>query len=66
MAKRIIGHQVTRPGRTSDDLDITFPVAKDMATVPGIPRRDDEVTFYSREYPTGKHRRGRERVLQMG
>ena len=51
MAKRIVGQQVTRPGRRVDDEDITFPVAKDLLKVPGAPRREDEITFYSREYP---------------
>ena len=51
MAKRIVGQHITRPGRTVDDEDITFPVAKDLLKVPGVPRREDEITFYSREYP---------------
>ena len=51
MAKRIVGKYITRPGRTVDDDDITFPVAKDLLKVPGVSRREDEITFYSREYP---------------
>ena len=51
MAKRIVGKHITRPGRTIDDDDITFPVAKDLLKVPGVSRREDEITFYSREYP---------------
>ncbi len=51
MAKRIVGRHITRPGRAVDDEDITFPVAKDLLKVPGAPRREDEITFYSREYP---------------
>ena len=51
MAKRIVGQHIIRPGRTVDDEDITFPVAKDLIKVPGAPRREDEITFYSKEYP---------------
>ena len=51
MAKRIVGQYITRPGRTVDDEDITFPVAKDLLKVPGVSRREDEITFYSREHP---------------
>ena len=48
---RRIGHWVTRPGRGPDEPPITFPVAKDLESVPGIPSRDGEVSFYSREFP---------------
>ncbi len=30
---------------------MTIPIARDLETVPGIPQRDGEVSFYSREYP---------------
>lgn len=48
---RRIGHWVERPGKGPHDPSITFPVAKDIESVPGIPSRDGEVSFYSREYP---------------
>ena len=51
MAKRIIGQYVTRPGRTAGDDDVTLPVAKDLVKAPAVLRREDEITFYSREYP---------------
>ncbi|MCH7652760.1 MAG: hypothetical protein IIB14_03690, partial [Chloroflexi bacterium] len=51
MAKRIVGKQITRPSGNPDEGPITFPVAKDLLKVDGIPIRDDEVSFYSREYP---------------
>jgi epoxyqueuosine reductase len=51
MAKRIIGHYVTRPGRTHEDEPVIIPVAKDLQNVPGVSRREDEISFYSREYP---------------
>src|SRR5919201_3176686 len=50
MAKKI-AHTVTRPGRLPGDPDVTIPVAEDLTTVPGIPTRDKDVTFFSREYP---------------
>ena len=48
---RKVGHYITRPGKRPGDPPITFPVAMDLETVPGIPTRPDEVSFYSREYP---------------
>jgi ferredoxin len=50
MAKKV-SHYVTRPGRLLGDPDVTIPVAEDLTTVPGIPRRDKDVAFFSREYP---------------
>ena len=50
MAKNV-GHIVTRPGRLPGDPDVTIPVAEDLLTVPGIPTRDKDVAFFSREYP---------------
>ena len=46
-----IGHYVTRPGRTLGDDPITFPVPEELERVPGIPIREEEVSFFSREYP---------------
>ena len=48
---RRVGYKVTRPGRRADDPDVEFPIAQDIRSVPGIPRRDAEISFYSREYP---------------
>ena len=50
MAKAI-SHVVTRPGLKPEDPDIEIPVAQDLVTVPGIPMREDDVAFYSREDP---------------
>ena len=50
MAKTI-GHSVTRPGRNLGDAPITIPVPEELETVPGIPTRDRDVSFFSREYP---------------
>jgi Pyruvate/2-oxoacid:ferredoxin oxidoreductase delta subunit len=50
MAK-IVNHVVTRPGRKHGDTDVQIPVADDLTTVPGIPLRDADLSFYSRVYP---------------
>lgn len=46
-----VHHVVKRPGRIAGDPDVHIPVAEDLATVPGSPVRNKDVTFYSREYP---------------
>ncbi|MGH8071125.1 MAG: hypothetical protein ACRERE_39040, partial [Candidatus Entotheonellia bacterium] len=51
MAKKTIGKIITRPGRTANHPDVTIPIPEDLMTVPGIPVRQNEVDFYSREYP---------------
>ena len=51
MPKKTIAHSVTRPGRKPEDPNITIPVAEDLKTVPGIPSRERDVSFFSREYP---------------
>ena len=51
MPKKTIAHSVTRPGRKPGDPNITIPVAEDLKTVPGIPSRERDVSFFSREYP---------------
>ena len=48
---KAVHHVVTRPGRTLDEPDVEIPVAEDLATVPGIPQKEDDVAFYSRVYP---------------
>jgi ferredoxin len=50
MAKKV-GHYITRPGRKLEDAPVTIPVAEDLETVPGIPSRERDVSFFSREYP---------------
>ena len=50
MAKEV-HHSVRRPGLSPGDPDVEIPVAADLATVPGIPLREHDVSFYSREYP---------------
>ncbi|MFL2761602.1 MAG: hypothetical protein ACJ0A3_01510 [Dehalococcoidia bacterium] len=51
MALKSVDHVVVRPGRTFSDKDVEIPVAEDLTTVPGIPIRHEDVSFYSRMYP---------------
>ena len=51
MARRRLGYNVTRPGRTVDDPPVEIPVAADLKSVPGTPTRDNEISYYAREYP---------------
>jgi len=46
-----VGHYVTRPGRLPGDDPVTIPVPESLERVPGIPTRDEDVSFFSREYP---------------
>ena len=50
MAKPI-SHTVKRPGRAYGDPDVEIRVAEDLATTPGIPLREVDVSFYSRVDP---------------
>jgi ferredoxin len=50
MAKNV-SHYVTRPGNHLGDPSVTIPVAEDLVSVPGIPARESDVSFFSREYP---------------
>ena len=51
MAAKKIGHYITRPGKNLGDPPITFPVAEELETVPGIPVREEDLNFFSREDP---------------
>ena len=48
---KAISHVVKRSGRKPGDPEVEIPVAEDLATVPGIPSREDDVSFYNRVYP---------------
>jgi Pyruvate/2-oxoacid:ferredoxin oxidoreductase delta subunit len=50
MVKKV-GQYITRPGNKLGDAPVTIPVAEDLMTVPGIPARESDVAFFSREYP---------------
>ncbi len=49
--KKLIHHVVRRPGKNLGDRDIEIPVAEELASTPGIPLREQDVSFYSRVYP---------------
>ena len=51
MAKRRFGKTVLRHGRRIDDPGLEIPVAADLLAVEGIPLKEDEVSYYGREYP---------------
>jgi len=60
MAKRL-SHVVRHPGAGSNDPDVEIPVAEDLANGPGSPIREQDVSFYSREGPSGEPGRRKER-----
>jgi len=49
--KKNVHHVVVRPGRKEAESDLEIPVADDIASVPGTPLRERDVSFFSREYP---------------
>ena len=46
-----VHHVVKRPGRMPGGPATEIPVAEDLASVPGIPLRENDVSFYSRVHP---------------
>ena len=48
---KAISHTIKRRGKHSGDGDVEIPVAEDLVTVPGIPVREKDVSYYSRVYP---------------
>ena len=48
---KAVKHVVNRPGRRPGDRETAIPVAEELATVPGSPIIDGDVSYYSREYP---------------
>ena len=55
MVIKKLHHTVTRPGRMIVDEDVEIKVAEELATVPGIPKLDSDVDFYSRFRPAHTH-----------
>ena len=55
MSTKKIHHVVTRPGKNENDKDVKIKVAEDIASSPGIPTIESDVSFYSREYPQEAH-----------
>lgn len=51
MALKHVHHVIARPGRKDGDSDVSIKVADDLATVPGILQKNNDVDFYSRNYP---------------
>jgi Pyruvate/2-oxoacid:ferredoxin oxidoreductase delta subunit len=51
MALKHVHHVIARPGRKDGDSDVSIKVADELATVPGIPQKEIDVDFYSRNYP---------------
>ena len=48
---KAISHIVKRRGKKTGDADVKIAVAEDLATVPGIPVREKDVSYYSKVYP---------------
>ena len=51
MTLKEIQHTLKRQGRTLDHEPVEIPVAEELATVPGIVKKDNDVAWYSRNYP---------------
>ena len=51
MTLKNVHHVVARPGRTLSRPSVEIPVADDLVTVPGIPLKQQDLDFYSRNYP---------------
>ena len=48
---KAVGHTVKHRGKNPGDADVEIPVAEDLVTVPGIPVREKDISYYSRIYP---------------
>ena len=51
MARRRVGHIIRRNGRKYGQASVEIKIAKDLEKSPQTMRREDEISFYSREYP---------------
>ena len=51
MAKRKVGKIIRRASLKFGGPDIEIPIAADLLKVDGVPQRDTEVSYYSREFP---------------
>ena len=51
MPKRKLGKVIVKKGRKPGESDLHIPIAADLLKVDGIPIRDNEVSYYSREFP---------------
>lgn len=51
MVFKKISHTVTRPESRQGSGSVSIPVAEELATTPGIPKREVDLSFYSRTQP---------------
>ena len=51
MAVKEVAYRVERPGRKPGSAPVSIPVPVDLISTPGIPTRERDVSFFSREYP---------------
>ena len=51
MVFKKISHTVTRPESREGSGSVSIPVAEELATTPGIPKREVDLSFYSRTQP---------------
>jgi len=51
MVFKKISHIVTRPESREGNGPVSIPVAEELATTPGIPKREVDLSFYSRTQP---------------
>ena len=51
MAVKEVAYRVERPGRKAGSAPVSIPVPVDLISTPGIPTRERDVSFFSREYP---------------
>lgn len=51
MVFKKISHIVTRPESREGSGPVSIPVAEELATTPGIPKREVDLSFYSRTQP---------------
>ena len=51
MVLKKVSHIVNRPGRIDRNDEAEILVAEDLATVPGVPKREKDLSFYARTEP---------------
>ncbi|MEC8891261.1 MAG: hypothetical protein VX426_05970 [Chloroflexota bacterium] len=51
MVFKKVSHIVTRPSSREGGSSVSIPVAEELATTPGIPKKEIDLSFYSRTQP---------------
>ena len=51
MVFKKVSHIVTRPSSREGSSSVSIPVAEELATIPGIPKKEVDLSFYSRTQP---------------